>query len=148
MSSFYGNNINLGSGDGGGGGGDDSFLIVPSGIWTGDCEKTYGIVHRVITGDGCVLGEWLNNIIDGFRINGRWFDEQEIACKYGNNEMGIQIEGFELSYLEDGITAQKSIDCDDPTYDHGQTITPTVTVTWEGNTYSAQLPLQIIAMGG
>ena len=75
MSSFYGNNINLGSGDGGGGGGDDSFLIVPSGIWTGDCEKTYGIVHRVITGDGCVLGEWLNNIIDGFRINGRWFDE-------------------------------------------------------------------------
>lgn len=132
-----------------GGGGDDSFIVMPGSIWTGDCVKTYGVVHRVNTGSGCFIGEQLGSgILGGVRINGRWFDVQDIACKYGNNEMGITLEGFEVSYSNYDIVAQKSIDCDDPAYAHGQTITPTLTVTWDGNTYSAPLPLHIIEMGG
>lgn len=131
------------------GGGGDSFIVMPGGILTGDCEKTYGVVHRVNTGSGCVIGEQLSSgILGGVCINGRWFDVEEITCKYGNNEMGVSLEGFELSYSNYEVTAQKSIDCDDPTYEHGQTITPTLTITWDGNTYSAPLPLHIIAMGG
>lgn len=134
-----------------GGGGMPSMMIALGTNYTDEepCGIASGAIIKYpaqVEGGPCVLGNTLSyGVIDGAFINGRWYSIYELGCRYENEEIGLSLGEFTVTStgMYHDVVAQMEIDCDDPRYQDGETITVNFTVTIDGVDYTQPITLTI-----